>query len=355
MPSIPRTDNQERDPYRYSRHIITALLVGALVLVATYAGLRNWLQQPLPLQQNEVIVFERGSTIHALSRQLQDKGLLQHPWLFRLWTRSQDIDTRLKAGEYAIAPGESLDSLLEKMRRGEVIQYRITLVEGWNFKQMMQAIAVHPQIRHTLKDAKVDTIMQQLGVTGAHSGEPPLHGEGQFLPDTYYIHRDTSDRELLLRAHRALQQTLKHYWEKRQSDLPLKSPYEALILASIIEKETAVADERPLIAGVFINRLRKKMRLQTDPTVIYGMGDRYRGDIRFRDLRRDTPYNTYTRSGLPPTPIAMAGRAAIEAATQPADTDYLYFVASSDGSGRHLFSTTLKQHEKMVDIHQRGK
>ena len=348
----PSFSQQPHDAYRYSRHIITALLIAALVLVATYAGLRNWLQQPLPLQQNTLIVFERGSSIQALSRQLQAKGLLQQPWLFRLWTRSQGIDTRLKAGEYDIAPGETLAGLLDKMLRGEVKQYSITLVEGWNFRQMMQAIARHPQIRHTLDDATVDTIMAQLSLADTAQ---PLHGEGQFLPDTYYIHRDTSDRELLIRAHRALQQTLRHYWKNRQPDLPLKTPYEALILASIIEKETAVAEERALIAGVFINRLRKNMRLQTDPTVIYGMGERYQGDIRFRDLRRDTPYNTYTRHGLPPTPIAMAGRAAIEAATQPAATDYLFFVASSDGSGRHLFSTTLEQHEKKVDIHQRGK
>lgn len=340
------------DPYRYSRHIITVLLVAALLMVASYAALRNWLQQPLPLTEPVSIEFRSGSSIHALSRQLQQKGLLQQPRLFRLWTRTQGIDTQLKAGDYEILPGETLAGLLEKMLRGEVRQYSITLVEGWNFKQMMQAINRHPRIVHTLAGLDGQQIMQRLGLS---SPDKPLHPEGQFLPDTYYINNNTPDSELLLRAHRAMQQTLQHHWQQRQPDLPLNTPYEALILASIVEKETAVAAERPLIAGVFINRLRKKMRLQTDPTVIYGMGDAYKGDIRFRDLRRDTPYNTYTRHGLPPTPIAMPGSAAIQAATQPAETDYLYFVASSDRSGRHLFSTTLKQHEKMVDIHQRGK
>ncbi len=343
---------QASEPYRFSRYIITALLCAALALVATYAGLRNWLALPLPIEQPVVVAFDSGSSIHALGKQLQQQGLLDHPRLFRLWTRTQDIDTRLKAGEYELQPGDTLASLLDKMLRGEVKQYSITLVEGWNFKQMMQAINAHPQIRHTLEGLSGEAIMQQLGLS---SDEQPLHPEGQFLPDTYYINRNTADRELLLRAHQALQQSLQHYWQNRQPDLPLKTPYEALILASIVEKETAVAEERPLIAGVFINRLRKRMRLQTDPTVIYGMGDSYRGDIRFRDLRKDTPYNTYTRSGLPPTPIAMPGREAIAAATQPAKTDYLYFVASSDKSGRHIFSTSLAQHEKMVDIHQRGK
>jgi len=337
---------------RFSRYLITLLLCGALVLVASYAGLRHWLAQPLPLAEPQTITFASGGNMHLLSRQLEQLGLLQHPRLFRLWTRSQGIDTRLKAGEYMLAPGDSLAKLLDKMLRGEVRQYRITLVEGWNFKQMMQAIHAHPQIAPGLQGLTAEAVMRELGLS---DDARPLHPEGQFLPDTYYIHRNTSDRELLLRAHRAMQQTLQQAWQNRQQDLPLKTPYEALILASIVEKETAVADERPLIAGVFINRLRKRMRLQTDPTVIYGMGEAYQGDIRYRDLRRDTPYNTYTRSGLPPTPIAMPGRAAIQAATRPAATDYLYFVAASDGSGRHIFSTTLAQHEKMVDIHQRGK
>jgi UPF0755 protein len=340
------------DSYRYSRHIITGLLLGALVLIATYAALRNWLEQPLAITSTQTVEFNSGSSIYALAKQLQQAGLLQHPRLFRLWTRTQHIDTKLKAGEYEINPGDTLAKLLDKMLRGEVKQYSITIVEGWNFKQMMQAIAAHPQILHTLGDTNSQQLMQQLGLT---SDDKPLHAEGQFLPDTYYINKNTKDSDLLKRAHRAMQQVLQQLWSQRRPDLPIKTTYEALILASIIEKESAVADERPIIAGVFINRLRKNMRLQTDPTVIYGIGDKYDGDIRFRDLRRDTPYNTYTRKGLPPTPIAMPGRAAIAAAVQPADTDYLYFVATSDRSGRHIFSSTLAQHEKQVDIHQRGK
>lgn len=340
------------DPYCYSRHIISVLLVSAVLLVATYAGLSAWLQKPLPIQQAQTIAFERGSNITAFSHSLHDSGFLEYPVVLQFWTRVQNIDTKLKAGEYEITPGDTLAILLEKMLRGEVKQYSITLVEGWNFKQMMQAINTHPQLKRNLSYSDPSDVMQQLGLT---TDNTPLHPEGQFLPDTYYIDNSTTDVELLIRAHQALQQSLTQAWESRQKDLPLKNQYEALILASIIEKESAVADERPTISGVFINRLRKRMKLQTDPTVIYGMGDAYDGDIRYRDLRKDTPYNTYTRRGLPPTPIAMPGAAAIHAAVQPAQTEYLYFVASSDGSGRHLFSRTLAEHEKWVDIHQRGK
>ena len=179
------------------------------------------------------------------------------------------------------------------------------------------------------------------------------HPEGRFYPDTYFIHKDTKDSDLLMRAYEQMETHLNALWAERDENLPFETPYEALIMASIVEKESAVPEERPVIAGVFINRLRKGMRLQTDPTVIYGLGEAYDGDIRFRDLRTDTPYNTYTRKGLPPTPIAMPGIGALEAVMHPADTEYLYFVATGDGSGEHVFSSTLEQHEKAVDKYQR--
>ena len=328
------------------RILISLIAIAVLVLLLFYGWLETRLDEPLALEQNTVIELRPGGSIRELATTLSDRGLLTTPTLFRLSTRLKGIDTRLKAGEYELQPGDSLNALLVKMVQGSVKQYSITLIEGLTFKQMWQSIQSHPQISHTIDDA--DKVMALLG-------KPELHPEGQFLPDTYFIHRNTSDIELLHRAHAAMQMVLDDLWQKRQPDLPLDNPYQALILASIVEKESAVAAERPVIAGVFINRLRKGMRLQTDPTVIYGMGEDYDGDIRFRDLRRDTPYNTYTRKGLPPTPIAMPGYEAIEAALNPEQTDYLYFVAMSDGSGRHVFTSTLAEHNKQVDKHQRGK
>lgn len=343
-----RTSDKLTRQRGFSRLLITAILLGALCCIAAYAAMQNWLQQPLAITSTQTIEFKSGSSISAFAAKLKAQNILEYPRLFSLWTRLQYIDTRLKAGEYELHQGDTLADLLDKMLSGDVKQYSITFIEGWNFKQLLQALAAHPQLQHTIEGQSHERLMASLGLEN-------IHPEGQFLPDTYFIHRGTTDIELLQRANKALQEVLQRQWTDRQADLPLQSAYEALILASIIEKETAVGDERPIISGVFINRLRKGMRLQTDPTVIYGMGDEYQGDIRFRDLRRDTPYNTYTRKGLPPTPIAMAGEAAIRAAVHPAETEYLYFVASSDGSGRHLFSSTLEQHEKKVDIHQRGK
>jgi UPF0755 protein len=229
---------------------------------------------------------------------------------------------------------------------GRVKQYELTLLEGWTFKEFMQVVNEHEAVRHTLHNLSIEQIMKKLGFNNEHP-------EGRFFPDTYFIHKNISDIEILLRAHNVMDKQLQSMWQSRDTDLPFKNAYEALILASIVEKESAVAEERPVIAGVFINRLRKRMRLQTDPTVIYGMGDSYDGDIRFRDLRKDTPYNTYTRRGLPPTPIAMPGLGALTAVMHPEKTDYLYFVAINDDSGRHVFSSTLEQHEEAVDRYQR--
>lgn len=261
----------------------------------------------------------------------------------RLYSSLTDMDGRMHVGEYRLQPGDSLLSLLEKMDRGEVIQRSLTLVEGWNFRELRVRLAAQDTLTHTLDSLTDDQIMEKLG-------RPGQHPEGWFAPETYFYTRGTSDLTLLRRALERQEALLEEAWSQRDDDLPIDSPYEALILASIIEKETGVPDERPEIAGVFTNRLRKGMRLQTDPTVIYGMGEAYDGNIRRSDLRRPTPYNTYTISGLPPTPIAMPGQEAILAAVQPAQTESLYFVARGDGS--HYFSKTLAQHQKAVRDYQ---
>lgn len=323
------------------------LLVLALILIIVFGiAIVRTMQKTNSLEKPLLIELESGSTIRTLASQLEQHDLIEYPELLIIWARISGYATRLQAGEFKIQPGESLAHLLDNIVAGKVHQYTLTLVEGWTFKQFMLAINEHKAVDHSLQNLTDDQIMTVLDF----DGEFP---EGLFFPDTYFIHRNITDVNVLLRAHNMMTQTLQRQWEQRDEGLPFKNSYEALILASIVEKETAVADERPLIAGVFINRLRKKMRLQTDPTVIYGLGDKYDGDIRFRDLRNDTPYNTYTRRGLTPTPIAMPGIGAIKAVMHPSTTDYLYFVAINDNSGRHKFSSTLEEHEKAVDKFQR--
>lgn len=316
--------------------------------VAAWYGVQMHGSMYLPNELTSPIVvqLERGDSLRTIAARLAQDGLIATPEHFVWWVRLQGDARRLQAGNYEIRPGETLVQLLDDMVNGRVQQFAVTLVEGWTFKQMMQAINRVEQLNHTLAAMDVNAVMRAIG----HEGE---HPEGRFFPDTYYIRNNEEDAELLKRAYLSMSQTLDSLWVQRDADLPYDTPYEALIMASIIEKESAIAEERPLIGGVFVNRLRKGMRLQTDPTVIYGIGDNYDGNIRFQDLRQDTPYNTYTRKGLPPTPIAMPGYAAIEAALHPAQTDYLFFVAMGDGSGKHVFSSTLEEHEKMVDLHQR--
>ena len=321
--------------------VIVALLF-ILLFIDVFISMNNILD----IKDRSFINLDKGATIKTLAKDLHKKGYLKHKQYLIIWARIQGVASKLKAGEYTIHPGDSLTDLLDKMVSGKVEQYKLTLIEGWSFKELLNEIHQHPQIVHTLQDTSSDNIMKTLGYDNEHP-------EGRFYPDTYFIHKKTIDREVLKRAYNTMQKTLEKEWLGRDKNLPLKNPYEALILASIVEKESAAAEERSKIAGVFINRLNKNMRLQTDPTVIYGMGDSYKGDIRFRDLRKDTPYNTYTRKGLPPTPIAMPGIAAIHAVMHPEATDALYFVAYGDGTGRHQFSTNLEDHESAVDQYQR--
>jgi len=302
-------------------------------------------QNPLSLPATGTrLVVKPGSNLKSIAYQLEQQQVLSKPVYLVILARYLKLDSRIKAGEFNLQPGINPEQLLHQLADGKVIQHTITLIEGETFAQMMQRVSADKILTHQLENTDAETVMNAIGAPG-------LHPEGRFLPETYHFPRGTTDIDFLRRAFSEMKALLEQSWQERDEGLPLKTPYDALILASIVEKETAVAEERPLIAGVFVRRLRKGMRLQTDPTVIYGMGDSYKGDIRYRDLRRDTPYNTYTRYGLPPTPIALPGKDALLAALHPAPGDALYFVARGDGS--HKFSSTLKQHNRAVDRYQR--
>lgn len=323
------------------------LLVCALALaVAAGVAADAWrlLQRSLPLEQTRVLDVGSGQTLTGLLAQLQREALLTPPRLglyLRVYARLQGLSDALKSGEYALEPGLSATGLLRLVTSGRTVLHELRLLEGWTFAQALEAVRAHPALRQTAPAADPQAIMAALGQAG-------LHPEGQLLPDTYHFPRGTTDLAFLRRAFLAQQALLENAWPQRQPDLPYRRPYEALILASIVEKETGLAGERAQIAGVFLNRLQRRMRLQTDPTVIYGMGSAYRGNLRRQDLRTDTPYNTYTRAGLPPTPICLPGRAAVHAALHPQSTSALYFVARGDGSGAHVFSDTLAEHNAAV-------
>lgn len=291
------------------------------------------------MSKDQRIDIPAGSSLASVAEHLYAHGLIDSPQYFIWYSRWHGAARKLRAGQYAVEAGMTPRMLLDRIITGQVLQHSLTLVEGWNFRQVINAVHATDTLQHTLTNLSDAEIMSRIGAEG-------VHPEGQFFPDTYQFPTDTNDVEFLKRAYAAMQIQLQEAWKQRSADLPLVSPYEVLILASIIEKETAVVSERPDIAGVFIRRLKVGMRLQTDPTVIYGMGDRYTGDIRREDLVRDTPYNTYTRKGLPPTPIAMPGQGALLAAVRPAAGDALFFVARGDGS--HQFSATLEQHNQAV-------
>ena len=306
---------------------------------------RQWLQGPIAgLVEPTVFEVPRGASLTSVARRLEQAGLMERPSSWLRHATREGLSTRLKAGEYRLQPGTSPEMLLDQFVAGDVILHAVTLPEGWNFRQALAAIQSHPQVTAELRGLDDASILARLGMRDSHP-------EGLFFPDTYRFPRGTSDREIMRQAHARLEDELAAAWSRRAADLPLETPYEALILASLVEKETGAADERPQIAGVFVNRLRKGMRLQTDPSVIYGLGAGFDGNLRRRDLESDTAYNTYTRSGLPPTPIALAGRAALEAAVRPSTTDALYFVATGLGDGRHMFADSLAAHNANVSRH----
>ncbi|OAI09717.1 aminodeoxychorismate lyase [Methylomonas lenta] len=321
----------------------TTLMVLGLLLI--WGGMYHHILQKKPVVFSKTTLdIKRGDTLESVIKNLRDQRIAINPFWFKLYAYRSDLDRTLKVGEYVLDKDATAADILALLEDGSTRQYTITFPEGWSFKKVFQAIQDNPNLQHTLTDEELASVMEQLGSDKSHP-------EGLFFPDTYYFEKNSSDLELLKRAHDKMQRLLVAEWQKRDQDVPLESPYEALILASIIEKETAAVEERKKIAGVFSRRLKKGMRLQTDPTVIYGMGDKYRGNIHKRDLREPTPYNTYVNNGLPPTPISMPGKAAIHAALHPADGDELFFVAR--GHGRHAFSAEYSTHVKYVALYQR--
>lgn len=317
----------------------------ALAIVAGGLWLRSYLYTPLPVAASGYrIEVPAGASLVSVAQQLAADGIISVPGVLALYGQLSGQANRIKAGEYVFDTGLTAHALLAELVAGRVRLHSFTLVEGWTVGETVAALHKSGVIRKTLRTADTRVLAEQLGL-----GLPSA--EGQFLPETYLFPRGTTDAELLRMAHAALQKELMTVWEGRDPDLPLRSSYELLILASIIERETALAAERPLISGVFIRRLRKGMLLQTDPSVIYGLGAQFDGNLTRRHLETDTPWNTYTRPGLPPTPIAAAGADALLAAAHPAPGTALFFVASGKGDGSHRFSTTLAEHQKAVRLY----
>jgi UPF0755 protein len=310
-----------------------------------YSDYRHFTETPLaPLPAPVNVDVPLGTPLSGVVRLLEQRGIRTgSPWYWRVLARELGVAGKLHAGEYALAPGLTPAELLRRMAAGEVVQHHFTIVEGWTFKQLRMALAQDEGLLQTLPALDDADVMARLG---AH-GQP---AEGWFLPETYSYVKGMTDFDVLKRAHEAMQKLLDRVWAGHPANFVLDSPYQVLTLASIIEKETAQPNERPLIAAVFLHRLRIGMRLQTDPAVVYGLGASYDGKIHRRDLDNDTPYNTYTRVGLPPTPIALPGKASLEAAVHPAETDALYFVARGDGT--HEFSASLEAHNRAVARYQ---
>nr|WP_305777817.1 endolytic transglycosylase MltG [Pseudomonas sp. Hg5Tf] len=324
------------------------LLETGLILAGLFLGFSAWkvnsaLEQPLHVSQEQLLDVPTGTTPNRMFYRMESQDLLDDAFWLRLYWRFNMTGVPLHTGEYRMTPGMTVRELFEVWRRGDVVQYSLTLVEGWNFRQVRFALAKHEKIKQTLDGLSDAEVMDKLG-------HPGVFPEGRFFPDTYRFVRGMTDVEFLQQAYARLDEVLAKEWAERPADLPYRDPYQALIMASLVEKETGVPQERGQIAGVFVRRMRIGMLLQTDPTVIYGMGERYNGKITRADLREPTPYNTYTNAGLPPTPIAMVGREAIHAALNPTPGSSLYFVARGDGS--HIFSDDLDAHNSAVREYQ---
>jgi len=328
------------------RALIGVLLLGLLSTLAAAGVAWWWLDRPLPLAgASAELSVEAGATPRDVAQAWVDAGVQTPPRLLYEWFRWSGQARRIRAGSYEIDAGTSPRGLLAKMVQGDETLERVRFIEGWTLRQLRAALAAAPHLKPTTATLNDAQLMAALGA-------PDLPAEGRFFPDTYVYSRGVSDLTVLRRAHLALQKRLADTWAERAADTPLKNAAEALTLASIVEKETGTAADRGLVAGVFVNRLRIGMLLQTDPTVIYGLGPAFDGNLRKRDLLADTPYNTYTRGGLPPTPIALPGMASLRAAVRPQPTKALYFVARGDGSS--VFSETLAEHNRAVNKYQRG-
>ena len=326
---------------------ILLTLIGLAAVALAGRDVQSQLQASLPIAQVQLVDVPRGATMNGLLRDFEQRGVLgsARQRLYLSWyARLRGQAAALKAGEYSLAPGLRATDLTALLASGNVVLHELRLVEGWQFAQALAAVQAHPAIVHTLPESGTsDALMAALG-------QPGRHPEGLFYPDTYRFPRATTDVEFLRRAFRTLERVLGEEWAARSADVPYATPAEALVMASIVERETGMVDERGAIAGVFVRRLRQGMRLQTDPSVIYGLGAAFDGNLRKRDLLADTPYNTYTRAGLPPTPICLPGRAALQAALHPVPGKTLYFVARGDGS--HQFSETIAEHTAAVRKYQ---
>ncbi len=320
--------------------VLSLLVAGAVVYVKI--SVDGFMDTPMQIAEPG-LAFEiaPGSSFASVTSALIDAGAIDDDRWFRLYARYNELAGAIHAGDYLLPAGATPRQVLQQFVRGSVRLYDFTIVEGWNHRELLAALHTHPAINAGMSEDDWPDLLTSLG-------SESLHPEGLFLPETYRFPRNTTDRELLTQAYEHMQQVLAEEWPTRAADAPVSTPYEALTLASIIEKETARADERPKIAGVFARRLTLRMRLQTDPTVIYGIGPGFDGNLTRDDLSRDTPYNTYTRHGLPPTPIAMPGRDAIRAALNPENGTELYFVATALGDGSHTFSTTKDEHDAAV-------
>lgn len=326
-------------------------LLAAIVIAAAIGG---WwlksaltsLESPVPVSGSTSFEIPAGASANTVALELQRAGWIESARIWLGYARWHGLDTGLKAGEYVVEEGDTALELMQRFVDGDTVMHSLTLIEGWTFRQAIAHIQRQETVTTSLAANNSSAWLEALGTDYAHP-------EGLLFPSTYRFPLGTTDVEIARQAHDQLMTKLNAVWAARAPDSPIASPYEALILASIIEKETGRDDEREQISGVFVRRLKQKMRLQTDPTVIYGLGDSYDGDIRRRDLQTDTPYNTYTRAGLPPTPIALVGERSLEAATQPAGGTALFFVATGSGDGGHQFSDTLEEHEAAVKVYLR--
>ena len=331
---------------RKPRFWFSLLGVTALAALLTVLAIDRTLFKPLDLDGESVVIdVPAGSSVIRLANSLARAGYIDSARLFVLLARWRGVTETIQTGEYRLTPDLTPARLLDKLVAGEQVQYRVTLVEGWTFDQALASLWRAEKLTATLQQASREAIAEAMGLTVASP-------EGMLFPDTYFYTRGTTDLQLLRRANQRLNEVLAAAWDARLGALPYASPYEALIMASIIEKESAASSERGHIAGVFVRRLEQGMRLQSDPTVIYGLGTDFDGDLRRNDLQASTPYNTYRNSGLPPTPIALAGLDSIRAALNPLPSDYLYFVSKGDGS--HHFSSTLDEHNAAVERYQRA-
>ena len=328
----------------YKNRVAASVLVVGFLLIEFGSIYRSLYTHTAQVSEAEIFEVLPGSSLSAVANELEEKDYIVNAFTFKLLARLRGVEGSIRVGEYELSPSLTASDLLDKIVSGDSVQYRVTLVEGWTFQQALEEIWNREKISLELKDKNPLEISRLLGI----DQETP---EGMLFPDTYFYTKGESDLDLLLRANRRLNEVLKQSWESRLGALPFESSYEALILASIVEKESANNSERGHVAGVFVRMLETGMRLQSDPTVIYGMGDRYQGNIARTDLQEQTDYNTYRISGLPPSPIALAGLESINATLNPLESDYLYFVSRGDGS--HQFSSNLEQHNQAVQEFQR--